>query len=225
MTVRREAINAGDRELRWTARRFGDDFRELRLRAGVSQAAVARSIGVDRSVVTRLERGDATVGNPIRARAAACLGADFRLQIYSQRAPMIFDAAHARVIERLLSAAHSRWHPVVEAPVPGPGRRSVDVQLEDGDDMILIEVETRVRRLEETIRALHGSRASVSSRPDVRVHSVLILPPTRHHRSLVLAHRATIAAAFPVRSAALAACLRSAAGGWPGDGILFIAGG
>src|SRR3954454_7684486 len=124
VTARREAINAGDRELRWTARRFGDDFRELRLRAGVSQAAVARSIGVDRSVVTRLERGDATVGNPIRARAAACLGADFRLQIYSQRAPMIFDAAHARVIERLLSAAHSRWHPVVEAPVPGPGRRS-----------------------------------------------------------------------------------------------------
>src|SRR4051794_35908787 len=173
MTVRREAINAGDRELRWTARRFGDDFRELRLRAGVSQSAVANAIGVDRSVVTRLERGDVTVGSSIRARAAASLGADFRLQIYPQRAPMIFDAAHARVIERIVAAAHPRWHPVVEAAVPGPGRRSVDVQLEDASDVVMIEVETRVRRLEEIIRELHAKRDAVSgSRAGMKVHSV-----------------------------------------------------
>src|SRR3954471_22917131 len=82
MTVRREAVNAGDRELRWTARRFGDDFRELRLRAGVSTAAVARPIGVHRDVISRLERGDEDVSLAIRSRACATLGCDFRLQLY-----------------------------------------------------------------------------------------------------------------------------------------------
>lgn len=45
MTVRRDAIHSGDRELRRTARRFGEDFREVRLRIGVSQSAVARAMG------------------------------------------------------------------------------------------------------------------------------------------------------------------------------------
>ena len=58
MAIRREALWNGDRELRRTARRFGDEFRTLRLRAGVTQAAVARAIGVDRSVICRLEGGD-----------------------------------------------------------------------------------------------------------------------------------------------------------------------
>src|SRR4051812_13484578 len=100
MPIRRDAVYAGDRELRWTSRRFGDEFRELRLRTGVSQSAVADAIGVDRSVITRLERGDADVGSAIRSRASASLGADFRLQLYRQRSPLLFDAAHARVVDR-----------------------------------------------------------------------------------------------------------------------------
>src|SRR4051812_9660375 len=109
MTIRREALNAGDRELRWTARRFGDDFRELRLRAGVSQAAVARAIGVHRDVISRLERGDEDVSLAIRSRASATLGCDFRLQLYRERSPLLFDAAHARIIERLLELRHRSW--------------------------------------------------------------------------------------------------------------------
>src|SRR5215210_4566854 len=61
--TRRETIYSGDRELRWTSRRFGDEFRELRLRAGISQAEVGHAIGVDRSAVTRLERGDTDVSS------------------------------------------------------------------------------------------------------------------------------------------------------------------
>src|SRR5215210_165450 len=225
MTVRREAMNAGDRELRWTARRFGDDFRELRLRAGVSQAAVADAIGVHRAVVSRIERGEGDVAASIRARACACLGADFRMQLYAERGSMLFDAAHARIVERLLQLRHRSWRATTEAAVGGPGRRSVDVRLERSRDIVLVEVETRLRRLEEIIRELAGKRQSTEAHAGSRrVHVVLVLPPTRNHRAVAREHRHVIDAAFPVESGVLRAALESRSGEWPGDGIIWIAG-
>lgn len=225
MAVLRRALYDGDRELRRTCRRFGEEFRLLRLRAGATQAAVARAIGVDRSVICRIEHGDASVSNEIRARAAAALGADFRLQIYAERGPLIFDAAQAPVVERLLALRHSSWRPTVEAVIPGPGRRSVDVQLEGSDEIVLLEVESRVGRLEEIARELHAKRDDVAAaRPGWRVHVALVLPPTRHHTTLVRDHPETIRAAFPIPSANLRAALEQG-GDWPGDGILWLAGG
>ena len=104
-SVRRSALQQGDRELRRTSFRFAEDYRELRLRIGVSQRAVAMAIDVDRSVITRLEQGDPTVGPAIRARACAVLGADFRMQLYPERSAMIYDAAHARLVERVILLA------------------------------------------------------------------------------------------------------------------------
>jgi len=226
MPLRQEAIRTGDRELRWTARRFADDFRELRLRVGVTQAAVAASIGVNRSVICRLERGSEAVSLEIRARACACLGADFRLQLYPERAPILFDAAHARIVERVLAACHKTWRPTVEASLPGPGRRSVDVRLERSDNVVLIEVETRLRRFEEILRELHSKRAAViDSVPRRQVHVVLALPPTRHHQLLVRAHPDSVRVGFPAPPALLSRALASSDEAWPGDGILWVAGG
>jgi DNA-binding XRE family transcriptional regulator len=226
MPLRQEAIRAGDRELRRTAQRFADDFRELRLRVGVTQSTVAASIGVNRSVICRLERGDEGISLEIRARACACLGADFRLQLYPERTPILFDAAHARMIERLLAACDKTWRATLEASLPGPGRRSVDVRLERSHDVVLIEVETRLRRFEEILRELHGKRATVSDAdPGRRVHVVLALPPTRHHQLLVRRHPDAIRSGFPAPPAILSRALGSSEGAWPGDGILWVAAG
>jgi len=226
MTIKRETIHDGDRQLRRNAARVGDDFRELRLRIGVTQAAIARSIGVDRSVIARIERGDTTVSNTIRARACAVLGADFRIALYPERTPVIFDATHARIIERLLELRHRRWRSTLEAPIPGPGRRSVDVSLAAASDLVLFEVESRARRMEQLVRELHGKREAIemANGGRVRVHVVLVLPPTRHHQVLVRALPATVRAAFPVGSTALRRALESKTGAWPGDGILWIPG-
>ena len=226
MTIKREAIHEGDRQLRRVAARFGDDFRELRLRVGVTQAAIGRAIGADRSVIARMERGDPSVSNALRARACAVLGADFRIALYPERSAMIFDAAHARIIERLLAARHRRWRAVLEAPVPGPGRRSTDVRLDGGTDVVLMEIESRVRRMEQLVRELHAKREAVDTAYGgrARVHVVLVLPPTRHHQSLVRTLDRTVRAAFPVGSADLRRSLEAPAGAWPGDGILWIPG-
>jgi transcriptional regulator with XRE-family HTH domain len=225
MPIRREAVYSGDRELRWTSRRFGDDFRELRLRAGATQADVAEAIGVDRSAITRLERGDTDVSSTIRARACACLGADFRVHLYHERSPLLFDAASARVIERFLGICHRTWHPTVEARVPGPGRRSVDIRLERRGDTVIVEVETRVRRLEEVIRELHAKREAFAvEQPRRRVHVVLVLPPTRNHLALSRTFGSLVGTAFPAKRHDLEAALASPTLAWPGDGVIWIAG-
>lgn len=220
--VSRRAINGGARELRIAAARFGEDARELRLRAGVSQAAVGRSIGVARSAISRLEAGDPQVAAFIRARVAALLGAEFRFGLYPGGTPLIFDAAHARVVEALLATRDPSWRATVEAPVPGPGRRSVDVRLERGPDTVLMEVEMRLRRLEEIVRELHGKRDAFEPAEGTSVHVVLVLPATRHHRALVRAHPETIRTAFPADPRALDDALRAPDGHWPGDGILWV---
>jgi len=221
---RRAAVQQGDRELRRTAFRFGDDYRELRLRVGVSQRAVAIAINVDRSVITRLEQGDPTVGPSIRSRACAVLGADFRMQLYPERSSMIYDAAHARIVERVIALAGAGWKVEPEAPLPG--RRSVDVCLWSPLCVVLIEVESRIRRLEEIQRELHAKRDAVRVRlgPKRCIHVVLALPPTHHHRALVRIHPALMTTEFPVPSAQIRHALISPGQPFPGDGILWVAG-
>lgn len=86
-----------------------------------------------------------------------------------------------------------------------------------------MEVETRIRTLEAVVREGQEKRAAVAAAdPGRRVHVVLVLPPTRHHRALALMHPETIRAAFPVPSDEITRALRDETGPWPGDGILWV---
>jgi len=220
----RTAIHEGDRHLRRAATRFGEEFRLIRLRTGVSQAAVARAIGVDRATICRMEAGRPAVSDRTRARAAAVLGADFRLGVYPDAAPLIHDAAHARLVEALLRLRHPTWRVKVEAPVPGTGRRSTDLRLDRGNETVLFEVETHVHALEAIIREGEDKRSAVAADAAAgrHVHVILVLPPTRYHRTLVAAHPGTIEAAFPASTADVRRALTSADVRWPGDGILWL---
>ncbi len=224
----RKATFEGDRALRRTVRRFGEDFRALRVRLGVNQAAVARSIGVARSVICRLEAGDEDVGPRIRARACAALGATYKMALYADAEPMIRDAAHARLVETLLRLRHPGWRATIEAivpsTVPGPARRSTDVRFDGARQIVLFEIETRLERWEELAREAHEKRAAVqaASPIDVDVHTVLVLPPTHRNRAVIRSLPATVHAAFPVTSKSLRDALTSRPGPWPGDGILWL---
>ena len=224
----RKATNEGDRALRRTGRRFGEDFRELRLRFGVTQAAVARAIGVSRSVICHLEAGDRDVGPRIRARASAVLGATFKMALYADAVPMIRDIAHARLIEALLRLRHPGWRATIEAPVPatlaGPGHRSTDVRIDGAGQIVLFEVESRIHRWEELTRECHDKQAAVqaSAAAGVRVHAVLVLPPTHRNRAVLRSLAATVQAAFPVPDRVLRDALTSQPGPWPGNGILWL---
>ncbi len=224
----RTATNEGDRALRRTGRRFGEDFREIRLRFGVTQAAVARAIGVSRSVICHLEAGDEDVGPRIRARASAVLGATFKMALYADAEPIIRDAAHARLIETLLRLRHPGWQATIEAPVPatlaGPGHRSTDVRIDGARQIVLFEVESRIQRWEELARECHDKQAAVraSAGAGVQVHAVLVLPPTQRNRAVIRSLAATVRAAFPVPDRVLRDALTNQPGPWPGNGILWL---
>jgi hypothetical protein len=148
-----------------------------------------------------------------------------RLPIYPDGTALLHDATHARIVERLVAKAHPVWSPMLEALVPGPGRRSTDIRLDDGRDVVLGEVETHLGRWEEALREMHAKRSAViESGLDRRVHVLLVLPPTRHHRELVASIPHSVRLAFPASSPAIEAALQ-AGGPWPGDGILWIPGG
>lgn len=220
----RRARYGGDWQLKGTVRRFGDELRLLRIRAGASQAALSRAVGVDRATICRIEAGDLGVSNVIRARAAAILGADFRLGLYAAGSPLIHDAAHARLVEELMRLRDPTWRATPEASVPGGSRQSTDLRLVRGIDIVLFEIETHVHVLEAAIREANQKRDRVQyeMRPNGRVHSVLVLPPTRHHRDLVRTHSHTMQAAFPIRAVDLRRSLTTPGTPWPGDGVLWL---
>lgn len=226
MPVNRKALGEAERRLRHQSTRAADELRSLRLRAGLSQAAVAREVGIARSVVSRLEAGDPGITLRTRFRVATVLGADLRVTAYAESGPLIRDAAQAAIIEDLLTGTDLRWRRTPEAAVPGPGRRSVDLRLDGPDAIVLLEVESHLGSLEEIIRELHSKQQALTDaepagtpRP---IYVVLCLPRTRHHVSIVRAHPRTIAAAFPASSADLLAALSDCSIPWPGDGLLLL---
>lgn len=230
MTTNRLAIREGDRQARRQAMRLGEELAALRLRGGLTQAAVGRALGVNRSMISRLEVGDVRVGLPVRFRVAALLGADLRLSAYTRSGPLIRDAAQARILEEVLAGIDRRWKRTIEASVPGPDRRSIDLRLDGPNGVILCEVESRVGSLEEIVRELHSKRAAIRAAGTVTaaaggppIRAVLILPRSRHHLEIVRHHPETIRSAFPMPPAAVADALRDATSLWTGDGILWAA--
>ncbi len=225
-TENRLAIRDAERALRHESRRAADELRRIRLRAGVSQAAVAAAAGTTRSLVCRLEQGDPAVELSMRFRVAAVLGADLRLTAYQGPGAVIRDSVQAEIVEQLLRSRAPSWRPSVEAEVPGPGRRSVDLRLDGPADTILIEVETRVESLEEIVRELHSKRRafveSAGADGNRPIHVVLVLPLTRRHSTMAKAHPEIVRAAFPVSSSAIRRALTSGPGAWPGDGLLWV---
>jgi transcriptional regulator with XRE-family HTH domain len=220
--VQREAVRLS----RLDAVRIGQELRELRLGLGVPQAEVARVVGVSRSVITELEAGDPTVGLEIRRRAAVTLGADLRTNVYPGATPLLHDTAHARLVERILCRRHRCWRAQIEARVPGPGRSSTDVRLEAFGEVVAIEVETHIRAWDAVVRRCQEKRERIRDALGGRVvvHAVLCLPPTRHHRQLVASLGETVRATFPASSERLRRALEDGTA-WPGDGILWMAGG
>lgn len=230
MAVNRKALAEAERALRRQSVRASEELRALRIRSGLSQAAVAREVGIARSVVSRLEAGDPGITLRTRFRVASVLGADLRLTAFVNSGSLIRDAVQAAIVEWILASAGRHWGPRVEAAVPGPGRRSVDLLLELVSDIVLLEVESRLTSLEEIVRELHSKRQAFAdtgrsegeARAARTIHVVLVLPRTRHHRSIVEAHPRTVRAAFPTPSSELARALAGEAGRCPGDGILWV---
>jgi transcriptional regulator with XRE-family HTH domain len=196
---------------------LGAELRDARRAHGLSQAAVARALGMQQTRVSRIERGTAPHATLAELNAvAAALGLRLFVRCYPVGSPLR-DAAQVALLEELRSRIHRTWRWRTEVPVPLPGDlRAADAVIAAGSCVVVIEAWTRLTDLQAQTRAAQLKRRDFG---DVRL--VLLVADTRLNRSALRAAGGSLRAEFPLRTRAVAAAL--AAGRDPGaDGIVML---
>ena len=183
--------------------RAGEELRQARLAAGLSQRAVGHVVGLSHSAVGRLERGELKRVTVDRiATLAAALGLDLRIGLFPSGSP-VRDAAHLALIERLRERVGPGWRWRAEVPVPLPGDlRSADVVLDGPLVDEMVEAETRLNDLQAFERRVRLKQRDLGIR---RV--ILLIADTRHNRAILAAHPELVAR-FPISTRACLAALR-----------------
>ena len=230
MTTRiaQEAARLGTR----STRSIGEDFRRAREDAGLSQRQVAAAAGISQSYYAQIEAGAVTARLEVLHAIAVALGGQASLRFFAGTGPRLRDRLQAPMVESFLRILHPRWERFPEVVVQRPAYGVIDLALADVGARLLVasEFHSQIRRLEQQLRwartkaegLLHASLAElVSADGPPTVDRLLVLRSTVATRELARAFEATLAAAYPARTADVLAALRGEAP-WPGSGVVWI---
>ncbi len=224
------------RRMRHLDLKLGDDIRRLRTDAGISVAALADAVDVDRSHLTRIEAGMARPSLRLLTGIGVALGADLSMRFFAGAGPRLHDRFSAVMTETLLRSLAPHWKPELEVAITRPSRGVIDIVLTGTipptvatmPDAIATEVQSEIRRLEATIRWSNEKADGLQDRirldagTDAPVVSrLLVLRSTVATREIATRYRETLANAYPARSADVFDSLTSAAP-WPGAGIVWM---
>jgi transcriptional regulator with XRE-family HTH domain len=198
--------------------RLGDELREARVAAGLSQPDLGGAVGLSHTQVGRLERGVTPHGTVLTfARLFSVLGMRLSARVYPE-APPLRDAAHARLLQRLAGELPrpTRLRTEVRLQVEGPDRRAWDAEIVGVGWRCKVEAETRIRDLQALDRRIALKMA------DDRVDCVILLVARTASNGRVLREFGQLVSErYPLRSRAILAALR--AGRSPGaSGILVL---
>jgi transcriptional regulator with XRE-family HTH domain len=152
--IERAVALANQRAQRWLME-LGREIHVARVTRGLSQAAVARAVGISQPLLSLIERG-ALPGASIAtlARVCAVVGLDLSIKAYPGGQPLR-DRAHIELFERFRRAVGAGWAWSVEVPLPIPGdKRAWDRVLRSAGIVIGIEGETRPTDIQELARRL-----------------------------------------------------------------------
>jgi transcriptional regulator with XRE-family HTH domain len=192
------------------------DWRDLRLRAGLTQRGVARAIGVSKATYGRIERSQVREIGLVRATLiTSILGADLSVKTFPG-GPPIRDQAHAALLVRFERRVPSVWRVSHESPMPIAGdQRAWDLRL-DGPVSIGVEAETRPTDLQALERAIHLKQRDSSTR---RV--ILLVADTERNRALLRVMVPVVRPSFPLSTREVLQALRE--GRDPGaDGLVVL---
>ena len=163
----------------------GEEYRDKRVAIGLSQAEVARAIGVSRSTYTRMEAGHALSLSIVRAsQAAAVLGLDLAVRTYPGASPLRDVAS----IERLARFLRHVSNPLsCRTEVPLPQRPNAQLEQRAWDALITgrgkrtaVELEMRLRDAQALERRIEQKR-----RDDPVDSFVLLIADTRGNRAVL----------------------------------------
>jgi transcriptional regulator with XRE-family HTH domain len=193
---------------RWQTHRIsleiGQELRDARLAAGLSQMHVARVAGLPQSRVSRTERAESPTPR-LEELAAHCaaLGQRLSLRSYPEGSP-VRDRAQLALLERFRAAIHAGFVWRSEVPIGGPGdQRAWDAVLGDPGS-IAVDAETRLRDMQALQR-----RLELKWRDSGVERAVLLVAATHHNRAILREFRSSIASTFPLDSRETLAALRA----------------
>jgi transcriptional regulator with XRE-family HTH domain len=224
-----------DRRAMEGVRALGAEIRRFREDAGLPKAAIARIAGIHPTHLRLIEEGQRDASASVLARIAAALGSDYSRRLFPTSGPPIRDRFQARMVEAFRRELPPGWTRSVEVAVHRPVRGVIDAVLGHpaGRDVVAVECQSELRRLEQQIRwALAKSEALPSSAvwpfftPDPAsppaISAILLLRSTSATRELARTFRETLAVAYPAEPADLQRALADANVPWPGSGIIWV---
>lgn len=131
----------------------------MRRRAGLTQAVLARLVGVSRSTVWRVEHARLRRLDVDRAaRIVSVLGGDVTVKVFPA-GPPLRDAGHLALIDRMQRHISPVFARQFEAPLPIPGDpRALDQLLTLGGRRLALEYETSLDDVQELERRLSLKR-------------------------------------------------------------------
>jgi transcriptional regulator with XRE-family HTH domain len=204
MVTRERRIDLGRRLARRALAKVGEEFREARLAAGLTQRQVGAAAGISHAQVSRIELGRASnVSFATLAVIAAVLGLDLPLRTFVSGDP-IRDVAQLELLARLRAAIPERltWRSEVPLAIPGD-RRAWDCEVRGVGWRLAVDAETHLRDVQALAR-----RAALKRRDDGDPTVVLLVRDTRHNRRALRLAAADLAAAFPLAGSSALAELR-----------------
>jgi transcriptional regulator with XRE-family HTH domain len=209
--------------------RLLSDIEQARRDAGLSMRQVSAACGVSQPHLSQILAGDREPSISVLTAIATALGGDVSIRFYPTTGPAIHDRFQAPIVEELVRIAHQSWRRQVEVAVFRPARGFIDLVLDRDipSDIVATEVQTRLDRLEQTLRWTKDKATSLPSSDlwrdrmdDPTVHRLLVLRSTASTRVLARRFEGTLRAEFPAPAAAVYRALTENSP-WPGDGILW----
>lgn len=208
-----------ERARRWAARALaaiGEEIREARIAAGLTQRFVAEAAGISASELSRIERGlSPHVAYETLVSIGAVLGLDIPLRAYPND-DAVRDAAQLGLLGRFRPLLPTGLGHRTEVPVgPTGDRRAWDLVVLGAGWKVGVEAETRLRDVQALCR-----KVALKDRDGDVDRVLLLVADTRHNRHVLRLASEVIADLFPGRGRDALAAL--AAGRLPASNAVIL---
>jgi hypothetical protein len=213
--------------------RLREDLLRLIEDAGIAPGRLAAEAGLSGSFVRRVLDGRAHPTLETYSRLAVGLGADLSAHIYPNTGPPIRDRHQARIVEALLGEVDPRWHLFTEVVVTRPVHGVIDVVLSEAraNQIVAVEIQSELRRVEQLVRWAHEKAAALPSSPTWQriargdasqaVSTLLVVRRTRANIEIATSVARQLEVAFPAHPADALRSLHGQ-GSWPGTALVWV---
>lgn len=184
---------------------IGEEFREARLAAGLTQRQVAEVVGISHTELSRIERGLAPwVPFETLVLIAAVLGLDLPLRAFPAGGP-IRDRAQLELLAKFrgLLPAGLSWRTEVPLRIERD-LRAWDAVVGGRGWQVPVDAETRLRDVQALAR-----KEALKRRDDGAEVMILLVADTRHNRQVLRLAKPDLVAEFPAAGRAALAALSS----------------